>query len=109
MSFGANNYDPDANLTDSFVVFRKDFPTFKFHAQAYKSDKVLGVFGVDFPMAKGYTAAIEHVTGPKSEIWIAAKSPIFYKGFSAMLATRFPWDGGTGVQYQAVLNYAIRF
>jgi hypothetical protein len=109
VTIGANHYDPNANLTDSYIAFRKDFPAFKFHAAAYKADTVTGVFGVDFPTGNGFTAAAEYNSGPNSEIWFAAKSPIFFHGFSATVATRFPWDGGMTPQYQAILNYSRRF
>ncbi len=109
VSFGINRYDTVTRTSDTYVAFRKDMGNFRFHAQAYKADKIVGVFGVDFGCANGWSGAIEHVTGHDSEIWLAMNSPVFADRFSIMLATRAPWDGGPGIQYQACLNYGFRF
>ena len=113
LSIGVAQYDADARTNDTFVCVRKDFANFRLHASAYKSDKIVGVFGVDFSCGKGccsgWSGAIEHVTGTNSETWVALTSPMVAKGVSVTLASRFPWDGGSGPQYQAILNYGFRF
>jgi hypothetical protein len=109
VSLGETDYDFDTRKGGSYLAFRKDFPAFRFHALAFKSDTTVGVFGVDFPLAHGWGGAIEHVTGPNSEIWVGANSPVFMKHFNVLLTSRFPWDGGLGHQYQAVVNYGFRF
>jgi hypothetical protein len=109
LSFGVCQYDVNARTADTFLSLRKDFSNFRFHATAYKSDSIVGVFGVDFGCCGGWSAALEHMTGPASETWAALNSPVFSDHFSVTLATRAPWDGGTGPQYQAILNYGFRF
>ena len=109
LSLGVNRYDTTTRKSDTFVAFKKDMGNYRFHALAYKAEKIVGVFGVDFAAGNGWTGAIEHVTGHDSEIWVAMNSPVIADHFSVMLATRVPWDGGPGLQYQAVLNYGFRF
>ena len=109
LSFGVNQYDTVTGKSDTFLAYRKDMGNFRFHAQAYKSEKIVGVFGVDFGWANGWSGAIEHVTGFDSEVWLAMNSPVFADRFSVMFATRVPWNGGPGIQYQACLNYGFRF
>jgi hypothetical protein len=114
LSIGVNRYDANARTADTFVSFRKNFTAFRFHASAYKSGSVVGVFGVDFGCGHilgcgEWSVAVEHMTGPASETWAALNSPVFADHFSMTFATRAPWDGGAGPQYQAVLNYGFRF
>ncbi|MBS1727240.1 MAG: hypothetical protein JST51_11010 [Armatimonadetes bacterium] len=107
-SFGIANYDADAHTNDAYLSLRKDFTKFRFHATAYRSDKVVGVFGVDFPCCC-WAGAIEHVTGSDSQTWIGFTSPNFYPGLSATVASRLPWNGNSEQQYQLILNYGLRF
>lgn len=109
VAIGETHYDFDTRKGDTYIAFRKDMPAFRFHALVYKSDTTVGVFGADFPLAHGWSGAIEHVTGPNSEIWVGANSPTFLNHFNVMLTSRFPWDGGAGHQYQAIVNYGFRF
>lgn len=110
MSFGITNYDADAHTNDAFFSVRKDFANFRLHAEAYRSDKVVGVFGADFCCGCGWSGAIEHKTGSDSQTWVAFTSPcIKMRGLTATLASRCPWDGGSGPQYQVILNYGFRF
>lgn len=108
-SFGISAFDADAHTNDAFFSVRKDFANFRFHATAYRSDKINGVFGADFACGCGWNGAVEHLTGSDCQTWIAATSPNIAPGLNVMLASRIPWDGGAGPQYQVVFNYGFRF
>lgn len=107
-SFGIANFDADAHTNDAFLTVRKDFANFRLHASAYRADKVVGIFGVDFAFGE-WGGAVEHKTGTESETWVAFTSPMIAKNLNVTLASRCPWDGGSGPQYQVVLNYGFRF
>lgn len=109
LSFGISAWDVDAHTNDVFLSYRKDVGNFRCHATAYRSDKINGIFGVDFAGPCGWGCAVEHQTGSDSQTWVGFTSPQIAKGLTATLTSRLPWDGGSGSQYQVILNYGFRF